>query len=85
MSVFEMRLKHDPSGRIVEKTETVAGRSKVWKYAYDKAGRLFEAHLTTGSSASAGTTGTAVASGTISPPPWGPAIATIATPWTTGL
>jgi len=45
MSVFEMRLKHDRNGRIVEKTEIVAGRSSVWKYAYDKAGRLFEAHL----------------------------------------
>ncbi|TDT92002.1 RHS repeat domain-containing protein [Pseudodesulfovibrio indicus] len=45
MSVFEMRLKHDPSGRIVEKTEIVAGRPVVWKYAYDKAGRLSEAHL----------------------------------------
>ncbi|MBG0790220.1 MAG: RHS repeat protein, partial [Desulfovibrionaceae bacterium] len=45
MSVFDMRLKHDPSGRIVEKTEIVAGRPSVWKYAYDKAGRLFEAHL----------------------------------------
>ena len=40
-----MRLKHDRDGRIVEKTEIVAGRTNVWKYAYDKAGRLFEAHL----------------------------------------
>jgi RHS repeat-associated protein len=40
-----MRLKHDRDGRIVEKTEIVAGRPVVWKYAYDKAGRLFEAHL----------------------------------------
>ena len=45
MSVFEMRLKRDRDGRIVEKTESVAGRPVVWKYAYDKAGRLFEAHL----------------------------------------
>ncbi|WFS61831.1 RHS repeat-associated core domain-containing protein [Pseudodesulfovibrio thermohalotolerans] len=45
MSVFDMRLKHDRNGRIVEKTEIVAGRPVVWKYAYDKAGRLFEAHL----------------------------------------
>jgi RHS repeat-associated protein len=45
MSVFEMSLKHDRDGRIVEKTEIVAGRPIVWKYAYDKAGRLFEAHL----------------------------------------
>jgi RHS repeat-associated protein len=45
MSVFEVRLKHDRYGRIVEKTETVAGRPVVWKYAYDKAGRLFEAHM----------------------------------------
>ena len=45
MSVFELRLKHDRDGRIVEKTEIVAGRPVVWKYAYDKAGRLFEAHL----------------------------------------
>ncbi|WP_231856585.1 hypothetical protein [Pseudodesulfovibrio piezophilus] len=44
MSVFEMRLKHDRNGRIVERTETVAGRTNVWRYAYDKAGRLFEAH-----------------------------------------
>ncbi|WP_286181886.1 hypothetical protein [Desulfovibrio sp. Huiquan2017] len=41
MSVFEMRLKHDPSGRIAEISETVAGRRIVWKYAYEKAGRLF--------------------------------------------
>ena len=45
MSVFEMRLEHDRDGRIVEKTEIVVGRTNVWKYAYDKAGRLFEAHL----------------------------------------
>ncbi|WP_327083021.1 RHS repeat domain-containing protein, partial [Paucidesulfovibrio gracilis] len=45
VSVFEMSLKHDRDGRIVEKTEIVAGRPVVWKYAYDKAGRLFEAHL----------------------------------------
>jgi YD repeat-containing protein len=45
MSVFELGLKHDRDGRIVEKTEIVAGRTNVWKYAYDKAGRLFEAHL----------------------------------------
>lgn len=45
MSVFEFRLKHDQSGRIVEKQETVAGRSVTWKYSYDKEGRLFEAHL----------------------------------------
>jgi len=40
MSVFELRLKHDRDGRIVEKTEIVAGRPIVWKYTYDKAGRL---------------------------------------------
>nr|WP_321513343.1 hypothetical protein [uncultured Pseudodesulfovibrio sp.] len=45
MSVFEFRLKHDPNDRIIEKQETVAGRSVTWKYSYDKEGRLFEAHL----------------------------------------
>lgn len=45
MSVYEFRLKHDPNGRIIEKQETVAGRSVTWKYSYDKEGRLFEAHL----------------------------------------
>lgn len=37
---YSYTLKHDPDGRIVEKTETVSGRSVVWTYAYDKGGRL---------------------------------------------
>ncbi|AMK09820.1 RHS repeat domain-containing protein [Pseudodesulfovibrio indicus] len=45
MSVFAMRLKHDRNGRIVEKTESVAGQANLWKYAYDKAGNLSEAYL----------------------------------------
>lgn len=45
MSVFKMQFKHDQSGRIVEKIETVKGKSIKWTYTYDKKGRLFEAHL----------------------------------------
>jgi len=45
MQVYDCQLRRDPSGRIVEKTETVAGRAAVWEYAYDKAGRLTGAKL----------------------------------------
>jgi len=45
MSVYEVKLKHDQSGRIAEKTETVKGKSIKWTYSYDKKGCLFEAHL----------------------------------------
>ncbi|WFS64215.1 RHS repeat-associated core domain-containing protein [Pseudodesulfovibrio thermohalotolerans] len=44
MNVFEMELKRDRNGRIVEKTETVAGTPATWKYTYDNGGRLTEAH-----------------------------------------
>ncbi|WP_419785361.1 hypothetical protein [Pseudodesulfovibrio sp.] len=44
MGVVEIRLKPDRDGRIVDKMELVIGRPVVWKYAYSKAGRLFEAH-----------------------------------------
>jgi len=37
---YELKLKHDPQGRIVGKTETVAGEPVKWTYTYDKAGRL---------------------------------------------
>nr|WP_287411482.1 hypothetical protein [Pseudodesulfovibrio sp.] len=42
---YSYQLKHDQNGRILEKTETVAGTPVTWKYSYDKEGRLFEAHL----------------------------------------
>nr|WP_242012380.1 hypothetical protein [Pseudodesulfovibrio cashew] len=42
---YEYQLKRDHEGRIIEKTETVAGKSVVWTYAYDKVGRLTEARL----------------------------------------
>ncbi|WP_272699843.1 RHS repeat domain-containing protein [Desulfovibrio sp. Fe33] len=45
MHVFEMELKRDRDGRIVEKTETVAGTPATWEYIYDGGGRLTEAHL----------------------------------------
>jgi YD repeat-containing protein len=45
MSPYSYQLRHDQNGRIIEKQETVAGKSVTWKYAYDKEGRLFEAHL----------------------------------------
>ncbi|MDD3311542.1 RHS repeat-associated core domain-containing protein [Pseudodesulfovibrio sp.] len=45
MTPFTIQLRRDPKGRIVEKTETVAGRPATWAYAYDKAGRLTEAKL----------------------------------------
>lgn len=35
MNVFEMELKRDRGGRIVEKTESVAGKPATWKYGYD--------------------------------------------------
>ena len=45
MTPFSMQLKRDREGRIVEKTETVAGKTAVWAFAYDKAGRLTRATL----------------------------------------
>ena len=45
MSVFDLHLRRDENDRIVEKTETVNGRTRVWTYAYDAAGRLTQAHL----------------------------------------
>jgi RHS repeat-associated protein len=44
-SIYSFTLQHDAQGRITEKIETVKGRSRRWTYAYDKKGRLFEAHL----------------------------------------
>jgi len=37
---YRCDLRRGPDGRIVEKTETVAGRPTTWANAYDKAGRL---------------------------------------------
>jgi len=37
---YSYELSHDPLGRIIEKTEIVAGETVTWTYAYDKAGRL---------------------------------------------
>ncbi|WP_272699839.1 hypothetical protein [Desulfovibrio sp. Fe33] len=45
MHVFEMKLKRGGDGRIVKKTETMAGTPATWKYVYDGGGRLTEAHL----------------------------------------
>ena len=45
MSIYEVKLKHDQNGRIVEKVESIKGKSAKWLYSYDKKGRLFEAHL----------------------------------------
>jgi len=45
MAPFSMQLKRDREGRIVEKTETVAGKTAAWAFAYDKAGRLTWATL----------------------------------------
>ncbi|BDQ38025.1 hypothetical protein SYK_23850 [Pseudodesulfovibrio nedwellii] len=45
MIPYSYTLRHDQNGRIVEKTETVNGKAVVWKYSYDKDGRLQEAHL----------------------------------------
>ncbi len=45
MAIYECQLNYGPDGRIVEKTEFVKGKSMTWVYAYDKAGRLSEAHL----------------------------------------
>jgi YD repeat-containing protein len=48
MPPYSYQLRHDRNGRIIEKQETVAGKSATWKYSYDKDGRLFEAHLAAG-------------------------------------
>ncbi|MBC17216.1 MAG: hypothetical protein CL942_09220 [Desulfovibrio sp.] len=45
MSIYEVKLKHDQNGRIVEKIESIKGKPAKWLYSYDKKGRLFEAHL----------------------------------------
>ncbi len=45
MNVYDFELRYDQSGRIVEKIETIKGKSMKWTYSYDKKGRLFEAHL----------------------------------------
>jgi len=42
---YKYRLRHDQNGRIIEKTETVSGKSVNWKYSYDPEGRLTETHL----------------------------------------
>jgi YD repeat-containing protein len=42
---YDYQLRRDQAGRIVEKIETVAGKSVTWTYAYDQAGRLHEARL----------------------------------------
>ena len=38
MEVYNYQLKHDQDDRIIEKTETVSGKSITWTYAYDKLG-----------------------------------------------
>ena len=40
---YVCELRRGQDGRIVEKTETVAGRPTAWTYVYDKSGRLTEA------------------------------------------
>jgi len=42
---YSFKLKHNQEGRIIGKTEKVSGKTVEWKYSYDKAGRLQEAHL----------------------------------------
>jgi len=42
---YSYELMRDPDGRIVEKIETVAGETVIWKYSHDKDGRLYEAYL----------------------------------------
>jgi len=37
---YRCDLRRGPDGRIVEKTETVAGKPTIWTYSYDRAGRL---------------------------------------------
>jgi len=44
-SVYAYQLRHDRTGRIVDKVETVKGKAVKWTYRYDKKGRLHEAHL----------------------------------------
>lgn len=43
--MYSYQLVYDLDGRIVEKIETVKGKSVKWLYFYDKKGRLFEAYL----------------------------------------
>ena len=45
MSIYDCQLRHDPQGRIIEKTETVNGKAMTWTYAYDEEGRLTGARL----------------------------------------
>ena len=45
MEIYEYQLRHGPEGRIVEKIETVNGKTMTWTYAYDGEGRLTGAHL----------------------------------------
>jgi len=45
MTPFSMQLNRGPDGRIAEKTETVAGKTAAWAFAYDKAGRMTRASL----------------------------------------
>lgn len=45
MRLYSFQLRRDQNDRIVEKTETVKGKSVKWTYSYDKKGRLAEAHL----------------------------------------
>jgi len=47
MFPYSYQLKRDAHGRIIEKTETVAGEAVKWTYAYDDEGRLTEAYLGT--------------------------------------
>ncbi|BDQ34072.1 RHS repeat domain-containing protein [Pseudodesulfovibrio portus] len=42
---YILELRHGHNGRIMEKTETVAGEPVTWTYSYDQDGRLHEAHL----------------------------------------
>ena len=42
-SIYDLKLKRDHDGRIVEKMETVKGKLFNWIYQYDKEGRLKEA------------------------------------------
>ncbi len=45
MKPYHYQMRHDQHSRIIEKTETVAGRSVTWTYAYDAAGCLTGVHL----------------------------------------
>jgi len=45
MDIYDLDLTHDAASRIIQKTETVAGVSRIYSYIYDLDGQLLEVHV----------------------------------------